>query len=336
MWVDDPERGTVLGLAGDTAWVDAGEIPLMDFDNDFTWLFWAKQDVGQASPANDIIIGNRYDASGVDTVPREFIKFTPNQFEYHMNGASANNVQYSEGDDNIPSDEQWYHHVVVKDGDRLAYYRDGELMNDRVIQGEMLSPDPLPFAMGGQGGAETWRGYLSDVRLFDHALSDAEIAQIVGGGIEGDYDGDGELTAADLDLQAAAILSGNDPPEFDLNQDGRVNFDDRKAWVNDLKGTWIGDADFDGEFGSADFVAVFQAGKFELDVLASWSEGDWDGDERFSSNDFVVAFQEGGYELGVRPPGAIAAVPEPSSWLLILFGLLSCLRVLRVADIEVA
>jgi hypothetical protein len=330
VWYNDPERGTVLGLGGNTAWVDAGEIPVMDLDNNFTWTFWAKQDPGQASPSNDIVIGNRYGFDGADTFPREFIKFTPDRFEYHMDGAPAGDTQYAAGNSDIPSNDEWLHHLVVKDGDVLKYYRDGILTNQRTITDEMLSDNPLPFAMGGQNGAETWAGYLSDVRLFDHALTNAEIAQIVGGSLQGDYNGNGQLDAGDLDLQSEAMASGTNPAAFDLNSDGTVDLNDRIAWVNDLKGTWMGDADLNGEFNSSDFVAVFQAGKFEQNtVAATWSEGDWDGNQRFNSGDFVVAFQQGGYEMGPRPAGAVSAVPEPNSILLLCGGLLGLLYRIR-------
>ena len=46
--------------------------------------------------------------------------------------------------------------------------------------------------------------------------------------LPGDYNKNGLLDAADLDLQAVAITGGLDPPEFDLNNDGLVNFDDRQ------------------------------------------------------------------------------------------------------------
>ena len=35
-------------------------------------------------------------------------------------------------------------------------------------------------------------------------------------------------------------------------------------WLHDLKKTWVGDADLNGLFNSADFVLAFQAGKYEL------------------------------------------------------------------------
>ncbi len=307
VWVDDPDRGTVLGLGGNTAWVDAGELPLMDLENDFTWTFWARQDPDQATPANDIVIGNRYDVSGADTVPREFIKFTPDRFEFHMEGAGAGDLQYAD-----PEDGPWVHHLVVKDGDTIAYYRDGELQNEGVINEDQLSPDPLPFYMGGQNGAETWAGYLSDVQLFDHALSQMEIDDLYNGQptIPGDFDNSGALDVADIDQLTVESASGNNNPGFDLTGDGKVNVDDVTHWAIELKNTWIGDADLNGEFNSSDLVVVLAAGAYEADVDAVWSSGDFNGDGRSNSSDLVAALGDGGYEIG--PRAAVSAVPEPS------------------------
>ena len=91
--------------------------------------------------------------------------------------------------------------------------------------------------------------------------------------------------------------------------------------MTELKGTWIGDANLDGEFNSGDFVDVFGSGKYETGELARWSEGDWNADEQFDSSDVIAAFQDGGYETGSR--AAVAAVPEPSSLLMLTLGLLS-------------
>ena len=77
-----------------------------------------------------------------------------------------------------------------------------------------------------------------------------------------------------------------------------------------MAGTYLGDANLDGEFDSTDFVIVFQGGLFETDIAAGWEQGDWDGDGLFNSSDFVAAFQDGGYETG---PRTVSAVPEPST-----------------------
>jgi hypothetical protein len=143
----------------------------------------------------------------------------------------------------------------------------------------------------------------------------------------GDYSGDGILDVIDLDTLATAIQEGNVDQQFDLDQNGTVDLEDHAYWVRDIKQTWMGDANLDGEFNSLDLVKVFQSGKFETEQIAGWSEGDWNGDERFGSGDFVAAFQDGGYEVGPRTLAA-AVVPEPSSAILLTLAFLSivCIR----------
>ena len=113
--------------------------------------------------------------------------------------------------------------------------------------------------------------------------------------IPGDFDGNGVLDAVDLDLFAIAIVDG---PCWacDLNDDGMITFEDRLMWVHELKNTWIGDANLDGQFNSGDFVQVFARGKYETGQDAGWEEGDFNGDMQFTSGDMVAAFADGGYE----------------------------------------
>ncbi len=138
--------------------------------------------------------------------------------------------------------------------------------------------------------------------------------------LEGDFNNNGELDAEDIDLLSKEVVAGTNEPGFDLNSDALVNEADRKVWVGDLKNTWFGDANLDGEFNSGDFVAVFTAGQYEDDEVGNsgWATGDWSGDMEFDSADFVVAFTEGGYEMGPKP--AVAAVPEPTAAFALLIG----------------
>ena len=128
--------------------------------------------------------------------------------------------------------------------------------------------------------------------------------------LPGDFNGDGMRDPGDYDLLAAGVLNGD--AAFDLDGDGDADSEDRRVWVEDLSNTYFGDADFNGEFNSGDFVAVFSAGKYETGEAATWAQGDWNGDNLFNSSDFVIAFSGGGYEIGPRPGGPMV-VPEPSS-----------------------
>jgi hypothetical protein len=175
VWVDDAQRGTVISFDGtaEGAYVSAGSVPQMTLDNNFTWAFWANQDADNAD--NNIILGNRMDVTLVDFDSRQFIKFTPTKFEWHMNGNGDDNLDY----DDIPAGE-WLHHAVVKDGASLTYYRNGV----ESAAGTFTQPldFPQPLFMGGDNQnaeGENWRGMLSDARIYDSALSASEVAALV-------------------------------------------------------------------------------------------------------------------------------------------------------------
>jgi hypothetical protein len=143
---------------------------------------------------------------------------------------------------------------------------------------------------------------------------------IGGGGLPGDFDGNGSLTNVDIDMLAAEVRAGTNMAKFDVTSDNLVNKADQDQWVNVLKKTWYGDANLDGLFNSGDLVSVFTVGEYE-DATAGnsgWADGDWNGDADFNSGDFVEAFSAGGYEQGPRQ--AIAAVPEPTGAALLLIG----------------
>ena len=67
---------------------------------------------------------------------------------------------------------------------------------------------------------------------------------------------------------------------------------DRRFWVHDLKKTYFGDTDLNGEFGSSDMIDTFLAGEYEDTVAGNslWEEGDWNGDAEFTSSDMITAF----------------------------------------------
>ena len=139
-----------------------------------------------------------------------------------------------------------------------------------------------------------------------------------------DLTGDGKCDALDIDALSTEVRNGTNNPSFDLNGDAVVDSADRVVMVEQLLNTYFGDSNLDGEFSTADFVNVFQAGEFEDGVPgnSTWSTGDWNGDGDFGTGDFVVAFQAGGFEQG--PRAGIARVPEPTGT---VFGLGSLLTI---------
>jgi hypothetical protein len=226
VWVEDPERGTVISFNGtaDGAHVRAGEIPQMTLTNDFTWAFWAKQK-SENTADNDIIFGNRMDENAVDFVPRQFIKFTPTKFEWHMNGNGDDNMEY----DDIPADV-WLHHAVVKTADQLTYYRNGVKASTGTITQPLDVPQPLFFGGDNEGSAgENWNGLMSDACVYDRALSAGEVMFLA-------------------DLRATPVNPGTNGLVAFYALDGDTN----DSSGNELHGTIVGEPAFvEGPIGMA-------------------------------------------------------------------------------------
>ncbi|MCA9166760.1 MAG: hypothetical protein KDB23_03795 [Planctomycetales bacterium] len=143
--------------------------------------------------------------------------------------------------------------------------------------------------------------------------------------VPGDFDGNGALDILDVARLSDSIAAMIYNAEFDLNQDSSVDVIDLSYWLHDLKHTYFGDTDLDGEFSSSDLINVFQAGEYEDGFTgnSTWSTGDWNADGEFTTSDLVVAFQDGGYEQGPRE--AVSPVPEPSGLLTLLIGAMGSL-----------
>ena len=150
----------------------------------------------------------------------------------------------------------------------------------------------------------------------------------------GDFDGDGDVDAADIDSISAAINAGNMDSIYDMDGSGVVDADDRSYLIGTTLNTYLGDSNLDGEFNSSDFVAVFTIGEYEDEIAGNsgWADGDWNGDTDFDSSDFVVAFSEAAYETGPKPVAA-AQVPEPAMSGLLATMLLATLLRLRTTKI---
>jgi len=165
VWIEDAERGMVLSFNGDNSAgayvVTAGLIPAMDLTNDFTWMVWCKQD-NAGTGVNEVMLGNRY---GGTSDPLQFVKFTPTKFEYYnADTAYSSSITYP-----VPiPDGVWVHNAAVKQGAKLTYYRDGvEVLSSTLTK----TMDANPFYMGGDPQGERWRGCLSDVQLYNKAVT---------------------------------------------------------------------------------------------------------------------------------------------------------------------
>jgi hypothetical protein len=236
---------------------------------------------------------------------------------------------------------------VLNDG-LVSDYLDGEIIIDEEIPGgtfEGVTRNDNLFVGDVRGGlvegftaVDPQDIFVAEVIVYNGVLDESQVlgigewlqANLTGGPTDPcDFDGDGSLGLGDIDALRDEIRAGTNNSGFDVNGDGSVNFADLIQFVESPEklGTYIGDSNLDGEFNSTDFVVVFTANQYE-DTIAgnsTWATGDWNGDGDFNSSDFVAAFTSGGYEKGPRT----AAVPEPTSTLLIAIGALGLFHLRR-------
>lgn len=309
--------------------------------SDFTISMWVKGD-GASGDNND----DRIFSEGLSTNANPLFNLgTKNDgangtLDFFYRNGSSTGHQFSLDE---PFDDEW-HHVLWRDEERVGtLYVDGE--EDTTFDHSQHPTFEADITSIGSvlraSDCCNFTGNIDDVSIFSFSLSDEDIATLASGGsplnisipgaLVGDYNGNGQLDAGDLDLNAAVGIASGDLA-YDLNQDGLVNTADRKIWVNDLKNTWMGDSDLNGVFDSGDLVTVFASAKYETGQTANWGQGDWNGDQTFDSGDLVEAFSNAGYEAGQRPGGpnpATVAVPEPSSILLTLISFLGWSGLIR-------
>ncbi|MCA9213744.1 MAG: hypothetical protein KDB27_11790 [Planctomycetales bacterium] len=230
------------------------------------------------------------------------------------------------GETDTPSDE-WTHAALTwnADGDHTIYVNGepgepvigvgdfdfGEnLTGDWTIGGDALGTNPENVDT-----SRTLRGELADFAIFDGELTQEEIMQIISSGVSpagepGDIDRDGDCDLDDIEALGAAIRANDQSTRLDLDGNGSVDAADRRFLVENIKNTYLGDSNLDGQFSSGDFVVVFTAAKYESGQSATYAEGDWNGDGFFNSGDFVTVFGDASYEKGPRP----APIPEPNCY----------------------
>jgi hypothetical protein len=139
--------------------------------------------------------------------------------------------------------------------------------------------------------------------------------------VPGDFNADKILTVEDVDLLLAEIGEPAPRSWFDLTGDELVDFDDRDAWA-ELHGTFVGDANLDGQVNAADLNAL--ALSWRADDATSWEQGDFNGDGFINAtdlNDLALNWQSGTVQA--------SAAPEPSGGSLLVIAGLGMLMLAR-------
>ncbi|MEQ9455517.1 MAG: exo-alpha-sialidase [Phycisphaeraceae bacterium] len=169
------------------------------------------------------------------------------------------------------NDDRWHHVAVTinKSSNLASLYLDGELVDSVTNNvGSIANGNDLLIGSFNTGapGSRRFIGDIDAVRFSDRSLEQNELLML---GLEGDFNTDGILSQADLDIfydNASGI-------DFDLNGDSLVDQSDLYFWVDSLFGTAVGDANLDG---SVDLIDLSLLAANFGSSLAQWNQGDFD------------------------------------------------------------
>ncbi|MEO0587420.1 MAG: PEP-CTERM sorting domain-containing protein [Planctomycetota bacterium] len=143
----------------------------------------------------------------------------------------------------------------------------------------------------------------------DHSVQGAyDLTLEVGDALAGDFDGDGDVDAADIDLLYANLGDA----AFDLTGDGIADSADLDELILNIIGTAYGDADLDMTVGTPDLAIL--AGNFGSTV--GWANGNFDGLGDVGTPDLAILAGNFGFDGTASLEAATAVVPEPATLLL--------------------
>jgi len=168
--ISDPERGDVLSLGGAGQYVDCGNNALFDITEAITVAGWIKVNAFDVEWQAVVAKGN--------SAWRLHRNSNTNSLAFHCSGLSAG---WGTGGSVNVNDGEWHHVVGVYDGSKIYLYVDGVVDNSEPTSG-IIDSNPEHVFIGGnsqQPGRE-WNGLIDDVRIYNHALSPAEIAGLAG------------------------------------------------------------------------------------------------------------------------------------------------------------
>ncbi|MCI0463980.1 MAG: Ig-like domain-containing protein, partial [Gemmataceae bacterium] len=165
IWSTTGKHGGALNFDGVSDWVTIADNDLLDLTDGMTLEAWVKLDV--ATEVRDVLIK---EGAGVDVF---------NLYARNWRGLPEGNV-FVAGSNRTAEGTTlgagvWVHLAAVYDGSELRYYANGVQQASLSISGSLPSSTG-PLRIGGNSlWGEFFDGRIDDVRVYNHALTQAEI-----------------------------------------------------------------------------------------------------------------------------------------------------------------
>jgi hypothetical protein len=179
-WEQNGKFGSALSCDGTEAYVLVPDHEDFEFDGDFSIACWFQNSV---TPSDHSALATKgYDKpsdAGGDARPWYLVYFlTSGTVDLYLRDAAGTNSRVS-GTTPV-NDGQWHHVVAMKAGSEVKIYIDGKEDASAAATDATYGENDQPLAF--MVHFHRWiNGLMDEVAVFDKALSEAEIAAIMGG-----------------------------------------------------------------------------------------------------------------------------------------------------------
>lgn len=227
-----------LSFDGSTNYIDCGNISALGGLTQATWAGWFKRDLNSGTD-------NLMSIWGTGFTTRQFRAVTePNRLYVRMGNSIGAERSMFDSTSVTFTAGVWYHFVFVyneaeaDDADKMKVYVDGVPQTNEVAGAALtsLNPSIAPFTIGYLGGYGTnsFDGHISDVCIFDYALTQDQVNTLHGNGTSGSgspmslkptpiaYYPLGDNSSGGIDVGPTSILT---QPNVSVNDASVFDFD---------------------------------------------------------------------------------------------------------------
>jgi uncharacterized protein YjdB len=169
-WTNSGRFGSALSFNGTNSWVTVNDSPSLDLTTGVTVEAWVSPRAPLGWQAAVI------KEQAIDLVYGLYVNTSQDQAAGTMNiGGNDIAVNYAAEDSQVPMNT-WTHLATTFDGSTLRLYEDAVQVNSVVASGKMpIAAGPLRIG-GDAVWGEYFNGLIDEVRIYNRALSPAEIA----------------------------------------------------------------------------------------------------------------------------------------------------------------
>jgi hypothetical protein len=162
-----------LSFDGQDDYVDCGNDSVFDITEQITLAIWVN--------ANDIGNGQHNCWLGKGDTAYAIKHQSGNNIEFFIYNGDWNSINYTSGIDNLGG--EWHHMAGTFDGTQLVLYIDGqEVDNLPLVTSISTASHSVTLAENSQATGRFFDGMLDDARIYNRALTAAEILVVMEGG----------------------------------------------------------------------------------------------------------------------------------------------------------